>query len=162
MAKRKLLSQAEYARLKKFSRQHVSRLIKLGLIPTVDGRIDLQAADAALKAMKDPARALGKTPESWTFTEARTLRERYRALNEQLTYQERHAEVIEAAKVTALLEKVCTTFRTRCLAVPRKLAPLLVGLDLPQRAEAVLTKEIHELLRELARLNISTLMQERK
>lgn len=157
MAKRKLLSQAEYARLKKFSRQHVSRLIKLGLIPTVDGRIDLQAADAALKAMKDPARELGKTPESWTFTEARTLRESFRALNEQLTYQERHAEVIETAKVTRLLERVFITFKAKLLGAGTKLAPRLLGVESIPAIKAIVDREHREALTELSRLKLSNL-----
>jgi len=51
-----LITQAEWARRHGFSRQYVSRLVKQGIVRLRDGRIDPAQADAALAAMRDPAR----------------------------------------------------------------------------------------------------------
>jgi hypothetical protein len=56
-----LITQAEWARGCGFSRQYVSRLVKRGLVRLVDGKVDPAAADAALAAMRDPARSLRRT-----------------------------------------------------------------------------------------------------
>jgi hypothetical protein len=53
-----LITQAEWARRHGFSRQYVSRLVKQGIVRLRDGRIDPAQADAALAAMRDPARPL--------------------------------------------------------------------------------------------------------
>ena len=53
------MNASEWARTHGFTRQHASRLIKRGVIPIgPDGQLDQEAADAALAAMRDPARPL--------------------------------------------------------------------------------------------------------
>lgn len=56
-----LITQAEWARRHGFSRQYVSRLVKQGIVRVSDGRIDPAQADAALAAMRDPARPTRRT-----------------------------------------------------------------------------------------------------
>ena len=51
-----LISQAEWARRHGFTRQYASRLVKRGVVRLVDGRIDPAEADAALAAVREPAR----------------------------------------------------------------------------------------------------------
>jgi len=51
-----LITQAEWARRHGFSRQYVSRLVKQGIVRLSNGQIDPAKADAALAAMRDPAR----------------------------------------------------------------------------------------------------------
>jgi hypothetical protein len=53
-----LITQAEWARRHGFSRQYVSRLVKQGIVRLSNGQIDPAKADAALTAMRDPARPL--------------------------------------------------------------------------------------------------------
>lgn len=53
-----LITQAEWARRHGFSRQYVSRLVKQGIVRLSSGQIDPVKADAALAAMRDPARPL--------------------------------------------------------------------------------------------------------
>jgi hypothetical protein len=53
-----LISQAEYARRRGFSRQYVGRLVAQGVVQLVGGRIDVAQADAALAAQREPARPL--------------------------------------------------------------------------------------------------------
>lgn len=53
-----LISQAEFARRRGFSRQYVSRLVRQGVVRLVDGKLDPLEADAALAAQREPARPL--------------------------------------------------------------------------------------------------------
>jgi len=51
-----LISQAEWARRQGFSRQYASRLVQRGVVSLVDGKVDPAQADAALTALRQPAR----------------------------------------------------------------------------------------------------------
>ena len=51
-----LLSQSEWARQRGFSRQYVSKLVQKGVVRLVDGKVDPAQADAALEAVREPAR----------------------------------------------------------------------------------------------------------
>ncbi len=56
-----LITQAEWARRHGFSRQYVRRLVQKGVVRLIDGKVDLAQADAALAAIREPARALRRT-----------------------------------------------------------------------------------------------------
>ncbi len=51
-----LLSQSEYARQRGFSRQYVNKLVRTGVIRLENGKVDPKQADAALGAVREPAR----------------------------------------------------------------------------------------------------------
>lgn len=51
-----LISQAEWARRRGFSRQYVNRLVRRGIVRLVDGKVEPAQADAALAAVREPAR----------------------------------------------------------------------------------------------------------
>lgn len=48
-----LISQSAYARLRGWSAPYVSKLVKQGKLPLVDGKVDPAVADAALAAVQD-------------------------------------------------------------------------------------------------------------
>ena len=56
-----LITQAEWARRHGFSRQYVSRLVVRGAVRLVDGKIDPAQADAALAALRQPAKPLRRS-----------------------------------------------------------------------------------------------------
>lgn len=56
-----LMTQTEWAKIKGFTPQYVNKLVKAGKIRLIDGRVDSAQADKALAAMRNPARALGRT-----------------------------------------------------------------------------------------------------
>lgn len=59
MTTRQPVSQAQYARLRGFSRAYVNRLVREGVILQVDGKqVDVAQADAALAARREPAQPL--------------------------------------------------------------------------------------------------------
>lgn len=51
-----LISQSEWARQQGFTRQYVNKLVSRGLIRLVDGKVDPAQAEAALTAIREPAR----------------------------------------------------------------------------------------------------------
>ncbi len=51
-----LISQSEWARRQGFTRQYVGRLVARGLVRLVDGKVDTVQAEAALEAIREPAR----------------------------------------------------------------------------------------------------------
>lgn len=56
-----LVSQAEWARRRGFSRQYVSKLVATGVVRLVDGLIDPEVADRALEARREPARPVRRS-----------------------------------------------------------------------------------------------------
>jgi len=56
-----LITQAEWARRRGFSRQYVRRLVQKGLVRLIDGKVDPAQADEALDAVREPARAVRRT-----------------------------------------------------------------------------------------------------
>lgn len=51
-----LISQAEWARRHGFSRQYAGSLVKRGVVRLTDGKVDPAQADAAIAALREPAR----------------------------------------------------------------------------------------------------------
>ena len=116
--KRTLMTQKEYAAHRGCSKQYVNQLVKQGRIPLVDGRIDPNAADAALSRQRDPARESQFRADSMIaiaepgipggdeserpmppFAKARTVREHFRALRERLEYEHLVGKLVVAQDV---------------------------------------------------------------
>lgn len=62
-------------------------------------------------------------------------------------------ELVPVQAVRQLLEAVLSTFKTRVLALPSKLAPLLIGLTSPVDARDVVDNGLTDALNELSRLS---------
>ena len=56
-----LVSQSEYARQSGFSRQYVNKLVRTGVIRLINKKIDAAQADAAIEAIREPAREQRRT-----------------------------------------------------------------------------------------------------
>ena len=61
-----MITQAEWARRHGFSRQYVSKLVSRGVVRLVDGKIDPAQADAALAALRQPAKPLRRAGAATT------------------------------------------------------------------------------------------------
>jgi hypothetical protein len=99
-----LVTQAEYARRRGWSKQYVHQLVREGRIKLVGRLIDPEKADVSLNAERDPnlaVKAFAEAPDTGsgfggvggtpgpasTFFKARTVREHYRALREKAEYE---------------------------------------------------------------------------
>jgi hypothetical protein len=60
------MTQAEWARRHGFSRQYVSRLVSKGVVHLINGKVDPAQADAALAAIREPARPARRTKPTQT------------------------------------------------------------------------------------------------
>ncbi len=161
--KKELLTQAGYAKQKGFSRQYVNKIIKLGLI-TLDpsGKIDPIKADRELKRNSDPARKLKNGIEDLSYTEARTLREQYRAMNEKLVFESRAGELFEAEVVMRLWGRHIMDCRSRLLALPTKIAPVAFACKTIQEVQATTEKLVHEALNELKNIDVGSYSEGKK
>ena len=147
-----LLNQKDYARRKGWSKQYVHQLVKKGRIPLKDGRIDPEAADAALARDRDPARVRAaearrdeEDPEEErslpdtasqdlqrSFSKARTVREHYRAIREKLELQKETKELLYAPAVDYAIRRNVAEMRDSIRYATRDLAHKIAakyGLD---------------------------------
>lgn len=147
------VSQAQYARLRGFSRAYVNRLVRDGVILQVHGKqVDVAQADAALAARREPARPLRrKNAEAHMTAEERHHRERYlqaRAKREQiraemaeLKYRVMTGELVKAEPVFQNVALQARAFRDALLNIPARLGAQIAAESDPRRIEAMLRKE---------------------
>ena len=138
----RLLTQQQYATHLGVSRQRVNQLVKAGKIPSVHGRINPVAADAALTP-KDAGTGSNSLAEAerrkmWALVGLREL---------ELRQAEGKMVTVEEAGRAA--STFASNIRSKLLALPSKMAVRLVGLD-QARIKAALDREIYDVLTELS------------
>ncbi|MCB9990692.1 MAG: hypothetical protein H6867_04860 [Rhodospirillales bacterium] len=170
----KPVSQAEYARRKKVSRQYVNKLVQQGKIPLDEKkRIDPDIADAVLAQLADPARRLNdEAPEDEydpvpaendeeeaagnaandhaSFARIRTAREGYQAKLAQLDYEERAGKLVKKDDVAKEAYDVSRRLRDRFLALPQELTGTLIGMTDEKEMIRFLRSKIRDVLMEAA------------
>jgi hypothetical protein len=150
------MNQSEYARHRGVSRQHVSKLVRMGkLILTEDGQIDATAADQAIaenRARLNP-RDVDKKPASDAplpiggLTKARILNEELRSKLVQLELGEREGELLRRDDVVASIGVCAEAIRRELDQLPLR-AEELVGAAIEGKAaglRAALAKVVHEI-----------------
>jgi multidrug resistance efflux pump len=104
----------------------------------VSGKIDPEEADQAL----DQGAA--------TYSEALARKTQAQAQREELKLAIAQGEVVRISDVRQAQEKINGIIRSRLLAMPGKLAPILLGLGSASAIKAKLETEVYEVLSELA------------
>jgi hypothetical protein len=174
-----LITQAEWARNRGFSRQYVSRLVKRRLVRLIDGKVDPVAADAALAAQREPARtprrtgkprveSSGETPDRTRDSRALEplslpqggdlptllLKTRIKSEVERGRLLELKAKV-EAGKYVDADEMKVAAFnkarivRDALLSIPDRLAAVLAAETDARQVHALLAAEVRQALEEL-------------
>ena len=64
-------------------------------------------------------------------------------------------ELAPVVTVRQYLEGILGAFRSKVLAIPSKLAPLVVGIKTTPAARDVIENHLHDALHELSRLDVS-------
>jgi phage terminase Nu1 subunit (DNA packaging protein) len=142
--KRELVSQRKYAKMRGVSSSWISRLCRQGKIPTVAGRIDVAAADRAW------TQGSGENDEEITFAEAQRRWRLATAQLRELELKQKEGGLVFAADVQHEVERVFANVRSRLLAMPTKMAPILASIhSVPECAE-ILRHEIYLALSFLA------------
>lgn len=174
-AARRLVSQAEFARLRGVSRKTVTLWKKQErLLLTSDGLVDVAASEellaqrpetyrggtvkgalsAAAPATDEEPPILDRNPEeialslSWTLVEAQRVKEKYLALLRKQEFEVEQGRLVEIEAVGREVEREYTIVRERLLTIPGKIAASLVGCD-RAAIELRLRDEIAEALAEL-------------
>lgn len=159
------VTQAEYARIKGWSKQYVNRLVQQGKITLVNGKVDIDAADQALAQHADPARATGSDPDAQSathnqssqsfsntgnsgpgntvdFATARTMREAYKAKLAKLEYEEKVGKLIDAENVKAEAFRTGRIVRDAMLMIPQRVQEMLATITDAHEIGEVLSREI--------------------
>ncbi|RJX35655.1 MAG: hypothetical protein C4525_03100 [Desulfarculus sp.] len=163
-----LIIQAEYARRRGVSRAAVSKWVKRGLVPVDQetGKINPEAADAALDANRDPSRTPPRPPgpkqvrvpgegelkprELTDLTKARTVREAVKAQREKFELDKETGKLVRRQEVEDAAFLAVRTLRDQLRGMPAKLAPRLALADTPAKAAEILEAEITEHLEGLS------------
>lgn len=149
---------SHWAKSRSFSKQYASQLIRDGVIQLVDGKVDPDAADAALAAKRSPAKALkrkGKTPAvavslNTQLLKARTKTERARG--RQLEHENRVAagKYVDRDDVRQDAFRVGREIRDGLLNIPDRMASVLAAESDAMKIHSLLTAEIAGALKGLA------------
>ena len=154
----KLLSQNAFAKSRGVSQSYISGLVKKGIIPTVEGKIDADAATRILderQAKAKPGKA--KNPKGkldGAHERARLAKEKADA--QAIENAKALGELVQKDEVATNWDKLVTACKTRLLAIPNKAAPQVVGMD-PKEASGFIRGLIVEALEELANGDVAEL-----
>jgi len=142
------LSQAAYARHIGHSRQYVSKLVRKGVIKTIEGKIDPQQADKALEDNSSPAHAVknkeGRIPI--TYKAAQTAKEIARAKLIQIQVREKEGSLVEIAQVQKDAFDAGRNVRDALLNIPDRISSILAGEKKEAKIRKMLTSEIKNAL----------------
>lgn len=94
---------------------------------------------------------VGNTSDTYALlAKAKAKRETYRAQMAELEYRARVGELLEAGEVAALWTSQIQIAKGRLLAIPSRLAPVVLGLGDLRAIEAEIREAIHEALDDLS------------
>jgi hypothetical protein len=177
-----MVSQAEAARRFGVARQSINELVARGVLPLVDGRVDMEVARVVLATRLDPARskilreaadrrpeptpaplpvasAAGESPDAaeaddaagiTSYHTARTLREKYAALEARARYRQLCGTLVPADGVRLAITTAASNLRLALETIPDKLAPRLAAMSDEDACRALLDQAIAEALDALA------------
>lgn len=162
-------SQAEFARKYGYSKAAITQFKKAGRLVFVSaGVLDFEASRQRIIDTSDPNRAdvvrrhaALRNPESKedkevissnSFQNARTVKEKYLALQAKLDYEVSSGSLIEWEKVEKVISERGMHFKDGLLLMSRKIAPLIVGKDDVREIELIITKEIKAIIEEFRKL----------
>ena len=151
-----LMSQAAWAKKHGFSRQYANELIRKGIVRLVNGQIDAIEADAAVEAIREPARATRRSEEDSGGLSTLLLKSRIKTEVERGKLLEIRARA-ESGKLIAADEVKIAAFRRArivrdgMLNLPDRLAAVLAAETDVAKVHAILIKEIRLILEEISR-----------
>lgn len=166
--KKKLLTQAAYAKHAGVSTQTVYKDVKSGKISTIDGKIDPILADrerAERNSQKRPTNPTGTRASmgaviegDLTMYKARTSKIAYEAKLAQLKYEEEIGKVVNVQEIQNQLFTSLRGVRDSILNIaPRVSAIVAAELGMPDKAfrvNKIIEKEIHDILSDMANIKL--------
>jgi hypothetical protein len=164
-----VMTQAEYARHRRKSRQYISQLAKAGVLVMRGGKIDVRATDLVLddKPVEDvdappaatpvaaalPVRpAADSLPQAGgaSFGQARTIEMVFRAKLRRLEFETKQGRLIEAEAVRKTVADAVRAMRGGILGLPDRLATVLAAESDAKKVHVTLKTELSRELEALA------------
>lgn len=167
-----LLTQTDYAARRGVSRQYISKLIKEGVLPLIDGKVNPVQADAILEARREPSRQthqqrqehqaaiVGESGQRRTISNAELptilLKTKIKSETEKAKLLEIKANV-EAGKyvdiddVRAAAFKQGRIVRDSILIIADRLAPVLANMSNVDEIHKLLTEEHNKALEVISK-----------
>ena len=164
-----VMTQAEYARHRRKSRQYISKLAKAGVLVMRGGKIDVRATDMVLddRPVDDvdappaatpittapPARsATDSLPQAGgaSFGQARTIEMVFRAKLRRLEFETKQGRLIEADAVRKTIADAVRSMRDGILGLPDRLATVLAAESDAKKVHVTLKTELSRELEALA------------
>lgn len=154
-----LISQSEWARRQGFSKQYVGKLIKLGKIKLVDGKIDEYTANAELESQRhvdlpqqrksqgtyfvqdDVHKLLVKTKLKNEIEKGKLLEARVKAET---------GELVRVEEVRSAFFAKGRIVRDGILNIPDRVSSLLANIDDAAKIHEILSQELRTVLEEFA------------
>jgi hypothetical protein len=161
-----LIKQAAFAEMHSVSRKTVTTWKARGWLVMQDGLVHVDASNALLKKYRrDGAPAVTEDPgqetdsgnepaprKSNAFDEARTTKEHYLGLLNQLEYQRKAGSIVQLETARAVFFEVFREQRDAWLNWPMRVGPLIaaaLGLEADKVTE-ILTEHVHKHVSQLA------------
>jgi hypothetical protein len=168
-SKQAVMTQAEYARHRRKSRQYISKLAKAGVLVMRGGKIDVRATDVVFddKPVEDvdapptappvatatPFRpAADSLPQAGgaSFGQARTIEMVFRAKLRRLEFETKQGRLIEAEAVRKTVADAVRAMRDGILGLPDRLATVLAAESDAKKVHVTLKTELSRELEALA------------
>jgi hypothetical protein len=153
-----LLTQAEWARHKGFSRQYAAKLIKQGTVRLTNGKVDTAQAEAALAALREPLRQVtsdepsdgGGQSLSTLLLKSRIKTEVERGRLLEAKAKAETGKLVSADEVRIAAFRRARIVRDGMLNLPDRLAAVLAAEHDATKVHTLLTNEIRTVLVELS------------
>ncbi len=148
---------AELATHLDLSTTRVSQLKAAGILPDAPrGKHDLDACRVAyIRYIREIAAGRGSKDGAVDLVAERARLTKAQAENMERKNAIQDGEYLEARSFHIMATSAFTIVRTRLLAVPSKLAPQLVGIETPAKAQEIVKTEIYGVLDAIAGTNLA-------
>lgn len=151
-----LVSQYEWAKRSGFSKQYANKLVKAGTIRLIEGKVDIDDANATLASIRNPSRQENRRGLQ-NVSDLSTLLLKTRIKNEmekgKILEAKARAEVGELVSVdevkTSAFNKA-RIVRDNLLNIPDRVASQLASINDEQKIHEVLLNEIRTVLETLS------------
>lgn len=156
-------SHAQVAQHLCMSRQNASELFARGILPESGrGKADLdKCREAYITHLRGVAAGRssggGSGEDDLDLTAERARKAKEEADQLEMKNAQMRRELLPRSDVDAAVVGAFARVRSRLIGVPSKVAPLVISLESPAEAEAVVRKAVYEVLRELADTSVSDL-----
>jgi phage terminase Nu1 subunit (DNA packaging protein) len=148
------LPAATLASLFNLTEQRIHQLAREGVIPREKGKYELvSAVQGYIKFLQDRASG-GRTERADVHTERARL-VRAQAEFREMETARLYRELLPFDEVVTAWQQLITAFRAKCLALPSKLAPLLVAIDEIGEIQDHIERGVREALEDLSRFKLA-------